>query len=268
MPARSSYPEGAPCWADLIAPDLDAAKRFYTAVMGWQYEDNGADHGHYTMCLARGGKPVAALMPPPPGMEGMPPVWNVYFATPDVGATLMRVETAGGKPAMGPQPVPGAGTMGFAVDPQGAAFGLWQAEQHLGAALWAEPGALCWNQLDTTAGQEADDFYRAVFGYADQQQIGDGTQFDYSVWNVAGEQPAQVAGRWKVPAGQLPAGGPAWSAFFTVADCDKAAASTAELGGKVLQGPDESPYGRTAMISDPSGALLRISALPERAPGA
>jgi hypothetical protein len=264
MPERTSYPEGAPCWADLLAPDQDSAKRFYSAVLGWEFQDMGAELGHYTMCLANG-KPVAALMPPSPEMAGMPPEWNVYLATADVGAALAKAESAGGKVALKAHPIPGAGTMAFVVDPSGASFGLWQAAGHIGSQLWAEPGAMCWNQLATTGGTEVDAFYRAVFGYAGQEQIGDGSAFDYTVWRAAGVpegEPAEVAGCWKVPAEQLPGGRPSWDSYFTVPDVDAAARTVADGGGKVVHGPEDSPYGRMCAILDPSGAHLQLSQLP------
>ena len=116
MPERSSYPDGAPCWADLTAPDLESSRSFYGAVMGWDFQDTGADYNHYTMCLWQG-QPVAALMPPPPGAEALPPVWNVYLATGDADAAVKTIDQAGGKVVMGPHEVPGAGRLVFAFDP-------------------------------------------------------------------------------------------------------------------------------------------------------
>ncbi|MFD0330395.1 VOC family protein [Streptacidiphilus monticola] len=144
---------------DLNAPDLESARRFYGAALGWEFQDNGPEYGHYTTCLWKG-KPVAALMPPPPGAEGLRPAWNVYLSAPELEVTVERVEQGGGTVAMGPHEIPGAGRLAFAFDPQGASFGLWQAGGHTGAGLHGEPGAMTWNELNTTAGEEADAFYR------------------------------------------------------------------------------------------------------------
>ncbi|WP_037576100.1 VOC family protein [Phaeacidiphilus oryzae] len=264
MPERSSYAEGAPCWADILTPDPEGAQRFYSAVLGWEFQDLGEEMGHYTMCLVKG-QPVAAMMAPTPEMEGMSPEWNVYLATSDIGGALERVAAAGGQVALAAQEVPGAGTMAFAVDPAGGSFGLWQAAGHIGSKLWAEPGAMCWNQLATTGGSDVDAFYREVFGYAGVDQLGDGSNFDYAVWQAAGipeGEPAQVAGRWRVPAEQLPGGRPSWDAFFTVQDADAAARIVANGGGKIVHGPEDSPYGRMCAILDPFGAHLQICQLP------
>ena len=259
MPERSSYPDGAPCWADLTAPDLESSRRFYGAVMGWDFQDTGADYGHYTMCLWQG-QQVAALMPPPPGAESLPPVWNVYLATADADAAVKAIDQAGGKVVMGPHEVPGAGRMVFAFDPAGAAFGLWQPGGHAGAKLYGEPGAMCWNELNTTDGAGADRFYRALFGYQ-QEQLGDGSNFDYTAWKLpAGEQP--VCGRYRAAEGELRGGSPAWSTYFAVADVDAAAEAVTANGGTVLRGPFDSPFGRMCAVLDPSGAAFTLATLP------
>ena len=35
MPTVNTYPQGAPCWADVQTPDVDSPKTFYAAVFGW-----------------------------------------------------------------------------------------------------------------------------------------------------------------------------------------------------------------------------------------
>jgi predicted enzyme related to lactoylglutathione lyase len=261
MPERSSYPAGAPCWVDLNAPDLESARRFYGAALGWEFQDNGPEYGHYTTCLWKG-KPVAALMPPPPGAEGLRPAWNVYLSAPELEATVERVEQGGGTVAMGPHEIPGAGRLAFAFDPQGASFGLWQAGGHTGAGLHGEPGAMTWNELNTTAGEEADAFYRGLFPY-EQQQIGDGVNFDYSSWRLPGSD-TPVCGRNRAIDPNILEGGkgkPFWSVYFAVADVDVTARQIAALGGSVLHGPFNSPFGRLCAVLDPSGAHFTVITL-------
>jgi predicted enzyme related to lactoylglutathione lyase len=262
MPDRSSYPDGAPCWADLNAPDLESARRFYGAALGWEFQDKGPAYGHYTMCLWKG-KPVAALMPPPPSAESLAPAWNVYLSTGDIERTLAAVEAGGGKIAMGPHDIPDAGRLAFVFDPQGASFGLWQPGVHAGAGLYGEPGAMAWNEIYTTAGGAADAFYAGLFPYQ-QRQIGDGVNFDYTAWTPAGAD-REVCGRLRVtdPAHDLAAGGgsPFWSVYFAVADVDETAKQVAALGGSVLQSPFDSPYGRLCVVKDPSGAAFTVITL-------
>jgi len=258
MAERSGYADGEPCWADVTTPDLDAATRFYGAVFGWEFQSTGPEFGNYTMCF-KDGKEIVGITPPAPGNEGMPPVWNVYLASADVAATAARVDANGGKILMGPMEVPGSGHMLFGFDPAGAAFGVWQPTGHLGAKLHGEPGALCWFELNTRD-SSVDGFYRALFGYQ-QEQIGDGGSMDYTVWTL---EDRQVCGRLNMT-GQLPDEVPPhWIPYFGVDDADAAAQRVLDAGGQVLHPPFDSPYGRIAGCADPHGATFDIIDMSRR----
>jgi uncharacterized protein len=178
----------------------------------------------------------------------------VYLSNADVDAAATTVERLGGKITMGPVEVPDNGRMLSALDPTGAAFGAWQPGRHTGAQLFGEPGALCWAELNTPMPRVADAFYAELFGYA-QEQIGDGSTFDYSAWTVAGGEP--VCGRLAMTAewDGIP---PHWMVYFTVADTDRTAERVVDGCGEVRQGPFDSPHGRIAVIADPGGAVLSI----------
>ncbi|MDH6135178.1 putative enzyme related to lactoylglutathione lyase [Kitasatospora sp. MAA4] len=255
MPVRDSYPDGAPCWADLTTSDPAGAQAFYGPILGWEFHDNGPAYGGYTMCL-RGGRPAAALMPPPPGAEQLPTMWNVYFSTSDLDGVYAKVANAGGKPVMGPHDIPGAGRMAFAFDPSGASFGLWQPAEHFGAAVIGEAGAMCWNELNTPDGETADAFYGELFAYT-TRQIGDGKDFDYTEWRLPDAPDTPVCGRNRTADPQ-----PVWSTYFGVAEADRAAAQVAELGGRVLRDPFDTPYGRMVVCTDSGGAALTFCQVP------
>ncbi|MDH6110652.1 putative enzyme related to lactoylglutathione lyase [Kitasatospora sp. MAP12-15] len=249
MPMRDSYPDGAPCWTDLTTSDPAGARAFYGPILGWEFQDNGPEYGGYQMCLS-GGRPVAALMPPPPGGEQLPTMWNVYLSTSDLDTVYGKVDAAGGKPVMGPHDVPGAGRMAFAFDPTGASVGFWQPAGHIGAALYGEPGAMCWNELNTPDGAVADAFYAQLFPYR-QEQIGDGADFDYTDWRLPAAPETPVCGRYRTAVAQ-----PYWSTYFAVADADRAAAQVRELGGRLVREPFDTPYGRMVPCTDRGGAQV------------
>jgi uncharacterized protein len=252
MVERHAYADGEPCWADVLAPDVDAARRFYGSVFGWTFQSSGPEFGDYVMCSVDG-KLVAGISPLPPA-DAVPSAWSLYLSSADVDATAVAVEQQGGKITMGPIDVPGNGRMLFALDPSGAAFGAWQAGRHTGAQLFGEPGALCWAELNTRAPDVADLFYASLFGYA-QDQIGDGSTFDFTAWTVSGGD--AVCGRLAMTPewDGIP---PHWMVYFTVADADQAAARVVAAGGEVRQGPFDSPHGRIGVIADPGGAVLSI----------
>jgi predicted enzyme related to lactoylglutathione lyase len=257
MPERTEYPDGEPCWADVVTPDLDAGCRFYEAVFGWTFTGSGPEFGNYTMCH-KDGKLVAGITPPPPGDDGsMPPMWNLYLASANVDETAGRIEQGGGKILMAPMDVPGSGRMAYALDPTGAAIGVWQSAGMFGAQLTAEPGTPCWAELSTRDGVAADAFYRGLFGY-EQVQVGDGENFDYSMWKV-GER--EVAGRQKATDESTPSH---WAVYFAVDDADAAAQRATDNGGRLTYGPDDSPYGRIVGIADPQGAQFYVIDLARR----
>jgi predicted enzyme related to lactoylglutathione lyase len=59
-------------------------------------------------------------------MTEVPPHWLSYLATDDVDATLARAHSLGAHTAFGPADIAGEGRIAVAVDPTGAAFGLFR----------------------------------------------------------------------------------------------------------------------------------------------
>src|SRR5687768_16455893 len=94
MVERTGYADGEPCWADELAPDVDAAQRFYGAVFGWTFRSTGPEFGNYVLCL-RGDRAVAGISPPMDPSQP-PPAWSLYLATSDADETARRIETNGG----------------------------------------------------------------------------------------------------------------------------------------------------------------------------
>jgi uncharacterized protein len=259
---RSGYPDGEPCWADVVTPDLEAGKEFYRALFGWQFQDSGAEFGNYTMALVDG-KPVAGISPPPPGAEGTPPAWSVYLYSSDVDATAAKVGQGGGKIIMGPLDVPGSGRMLIGLDPTGAAFGVWQGAGHYGAQVTEDPNTPAWAELHTRDGAAADAFYRGLFDYR-QEQTGDGATFDYTVWSLGDRQVAcRMVDGPEIPA-EVP---PYWMVYFAVDDVDAVVSRATERGGRVQVAPGDTPYGRMAILYDPHGALFAVIDMSRRSEG-
>jgi predicted enzyme related to lactoylglutathione lyase len=251
MPDRSSYDAGTPCWVDVSAPDLDQAVDFYTGLFGWTaYRTPDPEAGGYTM-FRQDGREVAAAGP---AQEGVPPVWSTYIATDDVDAAVRRVAEAGGTVVAEPFDVLAAGRMAVATDPTGATFCLWQAGEHHGATLVNEPVALTWNELNTRDAEAACDFYEAVFGW-ERERMGDGgAPFTYYLQKLDGRV---IGGIMEMGEsfGDVP---PHWLAYFAVADTDAVVERAGELGGSLVHGPMDTPYGRMAVLSDPAGAVFAV----------
>jgi uncharacterized protein len=248
MPERTSYTQGTPNWVDLQTTDQAAAKAFYSGLFGWTYDDQPMPEGQVYSMAMLGGHPVAAIAPPSPAPA--PPMWNTYIAVDSVDEAAGKAEAAGGKVAMAPFDVMDAGRMAFVMDPSGAAVALWQANQHIGATLVAEPGTVCWNEL-VTADPGATRFYTDVLGLtAVTEDMGGG--MSYTVFQAGG----QTVGGTMPP--QAPGVPNHWHVYFAVDDADAAAARATELGGTVVVPPFDIPVGRMAVISDPQGAVFSI----------
>jgi predicted enzyme related to lactoylglutathione lyase len=57
----------------------------------------------------------------------------------------------------------------------------------------------------------------------------------------------------------FPAGAPSgWSIYFGTDDTDKSLARIVDLGGKVVLPAEDTPYGRLAQASDPTGSLFKL----------
>jgi uncharacterized protein len=247
----TAWPEGTPCWVDLGVGDIPQAISFYRAAFGWDVQQGGPETGGYAMALLDG-RPVAGIGPKM-GPPDTPTVWTVYLASADADATAAKVKGAGGQLLMDPMDVMDVGRMAVAADITGAAFGIWQARAHSGVGLANAPGALTWNEHFSGDFEGAKAFYAAVFGYEYGDMSSDG--FTYATLLLDGHE---VGGIGAYPAG-TPDGTPAaWATYFGTADTDASVTAVTKNGGSVLRPASDSPYGRTATVTDNQGAAFSL----------
>ncbi|WP_297776327.1 VOC family protein [Mycobacterium sp.] len=254
MPIRDSAPLGAPCWIDLTTSDAARAQEFYGTVFGWTFESAGPEYGGYVN-VAKDGHPVAGIMANRPEAES-PDHWATYFHTADIDTTLSAATRAGGSVCMAME-VPAKGHMGLVTDPAGATFGLWQPSEHRGFELIGAPGAPVWHQLTTRDYRAALDFYRNVLGWR-TEPVSDTDEFRYTTAWFGDEQLLGVMDGAAI----LPQGIPSnWVIFFGAEDVDKTLRAITGNGGAVVRDAEDTPYGRLAAASDPTGALFNLSSV-------
>ena len=247
----ATHPEGAPCWADAMFPDPEAAKSFYGELLGWTFGESAEEYGGYTQAFADG-KAAAAFSPMMPGMDA-PPAWNLYLSAPDIAATVAKIKEHGGTALMEPMKVGPFGTMVMAQDPSGVYFSLWQPDSHQGFETVNVPGAFCWAEVTTRDAAQADAFFPAVFPYEVERMADDA--IDFHIWKIGGEP---CLGRFKMTDEFPPEVPPYINVYFVVRDCDEAVATVQRLGGQVHLGPMDSPFGRFASVVDPQGAAFSV----------
>jgi uncharacterized protein len=260
VPIRETVLAGAPCWVDLTTSDVDRSREFYTKLFGWTAEEPDEDFGGY-FNFAKNGVLVAGAMPSQPG-SGISGLWSVYLASADARKTVETAADRGGQALVPAMDVSDLGTMAVVADASGAGIGIWQPGRHRGFGLTGEHGTPSWFELHTRDYDAAVDFYRDVFGW-DTFALSDTADFRYTVLRQGEEYLAGIMDA----SGFLPEGVPPhWSVYFGVDDTDEALVKAVGLGGSVLQGAENTPYGRLATAADPSGAVFRLIAPNEASP--
>ena len=254
MPTRDVAPKGAPCWFDLSSSDTAKSRAFYGELFGWTGEANEEFGGYIN--FQRNGANVAGCMASD-GSTG-PDGWSVYLATDDIEKVAETAVTAGGQVVAPPMAVGDLGQMAFVTDAGGAVIGAWQPGEHKGFATYEEPGAPSWFELHTRDFDATLAYYRDVF--AEEIEMGvDEPDFRYAIIVAGGEQ---VAGIMDATA-FLPEGVPAhWSVYINVTDVAATVAKAVQLGGSLVVGPDETPYGTLATITDSTGATIKLRTPP------
>lgn len=117
-------------WNELGTRDPAAAKQFYGAVFGWEYDEEPSDRvGTYT--IAKVGDAMVAGMIDMNALEmpaEIPANWLVYFIVADADAALDQIRSGGGSVMNGPIDIP-PGRFAVVADPFGAAFAVMQPNE-------------------------------------------------------------------------------------------------------------------------------------------
>jgi predicted enzyme related to lactoylglutathione lyase len=240
-----------------MSPDVEASKAFYTGLFGWDAQTTLDDAGnHMYTRMTKDGLAVCGLGGTFPGMENAPAIWNSYISVSDANETAALIEKAGGKIMMPPMQVMEHGTMCVASDPLGAAFSLWQPDQHRGAQIINEPDTYAWNELLTTDDEAAKTFYNQVFGweYAAMPAATGGT-----FWVIQGGESGGLGGMLNRPP-NYPAQAPdAWLVYFIVADIAARSTAAEGAGATRVSGPMEIPgIGTITAHLDPQHGMFAM----------
>jgi predicted enzyme related to lactoylglutathione lyase len=268
---REGYRHGVPCWVAAVVPNPQAAVDFYTGLFGWEAADTMPldGPGRYFVCTLHG-RDVAAIGSGRGGAAASIPAWDTYIWVDNADQTAARAADTGGTVVAAPFDLLDAGRLAVLADPAGAVFCAFQPNRHRGAQVVNEPGAWSMSSLNTADPDGARSFYGALFDWeADTMDFGG---MAVTLWRLPGFEggepgqpvPADVVGVMlpQDAAGSPDDPPPLWSVDFWVSDADATASRAADLGGRVLAPPFESPVGRTGVLADPQGATFSISKAP------
>lgn len=109
---------------EIVSPNLERARSFYTQLFGWQTIDIGDPT--YTMIDTGAGDGAIGGGIGQPQRDSDPGGTKIYMRVDDLQGYLDRAEQLGGRTVVPPTPLPG-GLGSFAVlgDPDGQLVGLW-----------------------------------------------------------------------------------------------------------------------------------------------
>ena len=243
-------------WYDLATSDLEAARKFYCAVVGWTFQDNSQGGQTYGIFKV-GDVGVAGLMPYPDGMAPPHPVWNGYIAVDDVDAVAERIKAEGGTVYRGPMEVPGVIRFAVVADPQGAVFIIAKGLVHgaMPQLPIGTPGTAGWRELFATDWEKDFAFYEKLFSWTKAEAHNMGDAGTYQLF-AAGDAP--IGGMMnRHPA--MPRSW--WNYYFNVDGIDAAKARIEKAGGSVKMGPMEVPGGQWILqAQDPQGGFFALVA--------
>jgi predicted enzyme related to lactoylglutathione lyase len=242
-------------WYELITTDVEAAKAFYTKVMGWGAWDASVPGRPYTLFTA-GKASVGGLMGLPEDARKMGgrPGWIGYVRVDDVDATADRIKCLGGVVHVPPTDVANISRFSVFADPQTARLALfkWLRPGQDQPAELGAPGHVGWHELLAADWEKALAFYSELFGW--QKADSDiGAMGTYQLFSAGG----QTIGGMVTKPPTMPA--PFWLYYFNISDIDAAAQRVKAGGGQILDGPLEVPGGSwIVQCTDPQGAIFAL----------
>jgi predicted enzyme related to lactoylglutathione lyase len=264
MSERDEYTAGVPCWIDTLQPDPVAAADFYGALFGWEFDEPtampGAMRGSYLPARV-GGRLVAGIGQAPDPARAA--TWSTYICVASVDEAIIRIGRAGGTPLTGAMEAGAAGRLAVVSDACGVAFGVWEAGERAGAERVNEPGTWAMSSLHTDSLDGAQAFYGAVFGWQ-LERVPDAPIALWRLPGYSGGAPHQPIPRDVVavvtPTDAASAVPPHWAINFRVDDVDATAERAIALEATLLMPPVDTPGFRSAVLADPQGGVVAVSA--------
>lgn len=245
------------CWIDLMASDLDTAKKFYKDVFAWNITEETMPTGEAYPFLCVGEEVIGGAMQIDTKMQqhGVTPNWNSYVMVDDADATAAKAKQLGAHIIREAFDVADFGRMAVIADPTGAVFSIWQSKKSNGEMLEGKtPGACGWFELKTHDTDKAKTFYCDLFGWqAQTQEFQQGVNYT-SFMNAD----SPVGGLIKLTA-EMDEQTPCWALYFTVESFTEAKAKAEKAGAKMTFEPVTlAEVGTFTGFTDPEGARFSI----------
>jgi uncharacterized protein len=242
-------------WADLVTDDVETARKFYSGLFGWTFQD----YGSYVVGK-NDDRPLCGIFyRARPEDKSARPRWFGYLSVPNVGRAVKAATQSGGKVLAPPREISKRGEQAVLADPEGALFGVIKSSSGDPEDFLAEPGDWIWIELVSRDARKAGDFYKAIGGYEVIENTSSNRLSDY-VLASEGYARATILTR---PPGRENVN-PTWLLFVRVKSVGETITKATALGGKLLIAPKPELFaGRIAVIADPTGAAIGLMEWPE-----
>ena len=254
-------PRGRFIWYELMTTDMEAAKAFYSKVVGWGTQDVSTPAMAYILFTVAGSS-VSGLMrlPEDAKKRGERPSWIGYVGVDDVDATAERITRLGGAVHVPPRNILDISRFSVVADPQMATLALlqWLKPRREQPAERSAPGHIRWHELFAADWEKAFAFYGELFGW--QRENPDGAAMgSYLLFSAGGQT---IGGMFTKPA-TVPI--PFWLYYFNVGNIDAAVKRVKAGGGQALDEPIEVADGSwIVQCTDPQGAMFALAGTRNR----
>ncbi len=249
---------GTPIWYELMTRDPLAARRFYSAVVGWQIDETtpAGSTMDYRM-ISAGNALVGGVFRLTEDMcrHGASACWMMYIGVEDVDACVTEIIAAGGAVQLAAFDIPNVGRIAMVSDPQGAPFYVMRgfSNEMSPACDPDRVGHGAWHELHAADGLKATDFYSAQFGWLKSRGVDMGPMGIYQLIAIGGRDLGGIMTDPRFPR-------PAWLVYFRVDGIESAARRIVAAGGQVIHGPMEVPGGGWIVNGlDPEGAMFALT---------
>jgi len=249
---------GTPIWYELMTKDPLAARRFYSAVAGWQIDEFApADSTMDYRMISASDSLVGGVFRLTDDMcrHGASACWMMYIGVDDVDACVTAIVSAGGAVQLTAFDIPNVGRIAMVSDPQGAPFYVMRGMSNENSTA-CDPdrvGHGAWHELHAADGPTATDFYSALFGWRKSRAMDMGPMGTYQLIAIGGRDLGGIMTDPSFPRA-------AWLVYFRVDGIESAARRIVAAGGQVINGPMVVPGGGWIVNGlDPEGAMFALT---------
>jgi predicted enzyme related to lactoylglutathione lyase len=242
------YTPGRFVWHEVVTADVEAARRFYGELVGWQVEPRCLEGLPPYFHLTQNGQTVGGLVLRPG--PHVPPHLLGYVSVLDVDGAVERAREHRAAVLVPPMQT-ALGRAAVIQDPQGAVVGLCRRAS--GDTTQSDPlpatSTFCWSQLRSSDAQSAAAYYGKLLGWQRTPLPDAG---DLSAFTQDGRT---IAGLLQAPQGTFAQ----WLIHVSVESLERSRAVAKQLGGTIMVERIAHPgIGQSSVIQDNGGTILAL----------